>query len=67
MRIIISPAKKMREDTDSLAPSGLPDFLPETQRLLDALGLQRRHCRAEPTAPGTDGPGAESDAGAALL
>ncbi len=37
MRIIISPAKKMREDTDSLAPSGLPDFLPETQRLLDAL------------------------------
>ncbi len=37
MRIIISPAKKMREDTDSLAPSGLPDFLPETQRLLDTL------------------------------
>lgn len=44
MRIIISPAKKMRVDTDSFAPDGLPTFLPETGRLLAALkamdGLQ---------------------------
>ena len=37
MRIIISPAKKMRVDTDSFAPEGLPAFLPETERLLAAL------------------------------
>jgi len=37
MRIIISPAKKMRVDTDSFAPEGLPAFLPETGRLLAAL------------------------------
>ena len=37
MRIIISPAKKMRVDTDSFAPDGLPPFLPETGRLLAAL------------------------------
>ena len=37
MRIIISPAKQMREDLDSLPPQGLPDFLPETRRLLAAL------------------------------
>lgn len=37
MRIIISPAKKMREDTDTLAWTDLPRFLPQTQELLDAL------------------------------
>ena len=37
MRIIISPAKKMRVDTDSLPIQALPDFLPETERLLVAL------------------------------
>lgn len=37
MRIIISPAKKMRVDTDSLPVQALPDFLPETERLLAAL------------------------------
>lgn len=37
MRILISPAKKMRVDTDTLAPAGLPAFLPETRRLLAAL------------------------------
>ena len=37
MRIIISPAKKMRRDEDSLAPRGLPAFLPEAKRLLTAL------------------------------
>ena len=37
MRIIISPAKKMRVDTDSLPIQALPDFLPETERLLATL------------------------------
>ena len=37
MRIIISPAKQMREDRDTLPPRGLPGFLPETGRLLTAL------------------------------
>ena len=37
MRIIISPAKKMRVDTDSLPVQALPDFLLETERLLAAL------------------------------
>ena len=37
MRIIISPAKQMREDRDTLPPRGLPGFLPETGRLLSAL------------------------------
>ena len=37
MRIIISPAKKMQVDTDSLPIQALPDFLPETERLLTAL------------------------------
>ena len=37
MRIIISPAKKMRVDTDSLPFQALPDFLPETERLLATL------------------------------
>ena len=39
MRIIISPAKKMRVDTDSLPIQALPDFLPETERLLAALRI----------------------------
>lgn len=37
MKIIISPAKKMNADTDSAAPGGLPQFLPETAQLLSAL------------------------------
>ncbi|MFR1110679.1 MAG: YaaA family protein, partial [Anaerotruncus colihominis] len=37
MRIIISPAKKMHVDTDSLAPEGLPQFLSEARRLLSEL------------------------------
>ena len=31
MRIIISPAKKMNIDTDTLAPTGLPVFLKESE------------------------------------
>ncbi len=37
MKIIISPAKKMNVDTDSLPVDGLPQFLPQTGRLLSAL------------------------------
>ena len=37
MRIIISPAKKMNVDTDSLAPRDLPVFLNRTELLLEKL------------------------------
>ncbi len=37
MRIIISPAKKMREDTDSLPWRSLPRFLPRTEQLAAIL------------------------------
>ncbi|MBQ4608993.1 MAG: peroxide stress protein YaaA [Clostridia bacterium] len=37
MRIIISPAKKMNADTDTLPWRNLPEFLPKTQQLLDRL------------------------------
>ena len=37
MRIIISPAKKMNADTDTLPYRDLPAFLPKTQQLLDRL------------------------------
>lgn len=37
LRIIISPAKKMKLDTDSLAWTALPAFLNQTSRLLSAL------------------------------
>ncbi len=37
VRIIISPAKKMTEDEDGLPWQTLPDFLPQTEILLEAL------------------------------
>ncbi len=37
MRIIISPAKKMKVDTDSFACPSLPRFLPQTERLYERL------------------------------
>lgn len=37
MKIILSPAKKMNVDTDSFSPEALPQFLPETEKLLAAL------------------------------
>lgn len=37
MRIILSPAKKMNVDTDSIAPRNLPQFLPEAETLKTAL------------------------------
>lgn len=42
MRIIISPAKKMRCDTDSMPVSALPEFLSDTQRLLAILRQMSR-------------------------
>ena len=37
MRIIISPAKKMNMDTDSLPWRDLPAFLPKTEELAKTL------------------------------
>lgn len=37
MKIIISPAKKMNVDTDSLPVGGLPVFLKDTRTLLDGI------------------------------
>ena len=37
MRIIISPAKKMNINTDDLAYRDLPEFLPQTEQLLERL------------------------------
>ena len=37
MYMIISPAKRMRTDTDTMPPQALPAFLPEAERLLGAL------------------------------
>ena len=40
MRILLSPAKKMRRDTDSLAVSDLPQFLDRTREILAYLRSQ---------------------------
>ena len=37
MRLIISPAKKMKVDTDSFPCHRLPAFLPQTQEILARL------------------------------
>lgn len=37
MHIILSPAKKMVSDRDSLAPRSVPQFLPQTRQLLEAM------------------------------
>ena len=37
MRIIVSPAKKMKSDPDVFPISGLPSFLHKTQKLLEAM------------------------------
>ena len=37
MKIIISPAKKMNQDADSFDCHGLPQLLPQTQRLYQQL------------------------------
>lgn len=40
MRIILSPAKKMNIDTDTLEHQGLPAFLDQTKEILDWLRMQ---------------------------
>ena len=40
MRILLSPAKKMRRDTDSLPVAGLPAFLDRTREILSWLRSQ---------------------------
>ena len=42
MRIIISPAKKMRADPDSLPWRDLPRFLPQAETLAAALRAMTR-------------------------
>lgn len=37
MKIILSPAKKMKTDLDSLAPSGAPEFLSQAEEILGWL------------------------------
>ncbi len=37
MKIIISPAKKMRENTDEFPAAGMPEFLEDTKLLMNAL------------------------------
>lgn len=37
MRILLSPAKKMRRDPDSLPTASLPEFLSRTEEILDFL------------------------------
>ena len=37
MKIIISPAKKMHTDSDSIAPSLLPQFIDQTEKIKDYL------------------------------
>ena len=46
MRIILSPAKKMRVDTDTLPWEGLPVFLEDAEILKEYLtGLSPEECR----------------------
>lgn len=47
MRIILSPAKKMKTDTDSLPISGMPELLPKTEVILQWLrGLSQNSLQA---------------------
>ena len=47
MRIIISPAKKMREDSDVFTAESLPQFLPQAEELRDYIrALSYAQCRA---------------------
>ncbi len=47
MRIIISPAKRMKEDTDSIGHSRLPMFIKDTELLLSYLrGLSYKEAKA---------------------
>ena len=47
MKIILSPAKKMIIDTDSIAPVGMPDFLDKTIEILSWMkGLEKDKLKA---------------------
>ncbi|MDD6307463.1 MAG: peroxide stress protein YaaA [Clostridiales bacterium] len=47
MKIILSPAKKMITDMDSIAPMGLPDFIDKTTEILDWMkGKQKDELKA---------------------
>ena len=47
MKIILSPAKKMVTDTDSIAPVGMPDFLDKTTEILSWMkGLKKDKLKA---------------------
>ena len=37
MKIILSPAKKMITDTDSIVPDGLPEFIDKTTEIQSCL------------------------------
>ena len=42
MKIILSPAKKMRVDADSLEPESLPEFMDQTAEILRWLKAQSK-------------------------
>ena len=42
MKIILSPAKKMKVDTDSLEPAGLPEFIGQAEELLSWMRERSR-------------------------
>ena len=42
MKIILSPAKKMITDTDSIAPDGLPEFIEKTTEI-QKMCIRDRH------------------------
>lgn len=47
MRIILSPAKKMKTDTDSLPIEGMPELLPKTEVILEWLsGMSHKALKA---------------------
>ena len=47
MKIILSPAKKMITDTDSIAPVGIPDFLDKTAEILSWMkSLEKEELKA---------------------
>ena len=42
MKIILSPAKKMITDTDSIAPDGLPEFIDKTLEIQSGLNCKSK-------------------------
>ena len=42
MRIILSPAKKMKEEPESLPPSGLPEYIGQAEEILKWMKQQSR-------------------------